>query len=99
MSSFTIRPMQPDELAFVTDSWLRSYCDFFNDLKRGRMSCIVARSRNCMPADAIKLHSHIVAALTNSQQVSIAVHQDEPDVILGWCCHGVRQDGRKVVHY
>ena len=93
-----VRDMREDERAFVLDSWINSYCAF-HAWADGSRRCVAARHRSSSPNEVKSLHEHLVNGLLATADVSIAVHEDEPDVILGWVCHGVRQDGRKVVHY
>ena len=71
-----VRPMAPDERAFVIDSWVRSYERLMRPHEPtwglSRWAHVSRVAQWCMAHGAVRISS-------------VAEH---PDIVLGWCCFG-----------
>lgn len=69
-----VRVGEPGDIAFITDSWLRSYaCDQWTSCPGG-------------PREYFDTQRQVVAACLQSSEVLVACPEDGLDQILGWLC-------------
>jgi GNAT superfamily N-acetyltransferase len=74
-SLIEFRPVQPADVRFVVDSWLRSY----------RMSPWAGVIPNHRWFDV--MHESVSELLARGAKLLVACNKDAPDQILGWVCH------------
>jgi len=78
-----IRPMTPDDMAFIVDSWVKS------------LDARAIWSRIIPESTFISYHRRAIFKVLERARVSVAVLPDEPTIILGWCCF----DPPGILHY
>lgn len=82
-AAIDIRPCSDSEMAFVRDSWARSYEDD-------------ARPRWCRKRVWYSGHRDVTTKCLRDATVSVAVPSNVPGEVLGWVAYDV---GRGLLHY
>lgn len=80
------RESKPADLSLVFDSWMRSW----------RTSKWAGVIPNNLYFDTMR--TLIEDLLARGAKVTVAVHDENPDLILGWACYEVKEN-RTVLHY
>ncbi len=81
-----LRDSKPADLSLVFDSWMRSW----------RSSKWAGVIPNNLYFDTMR--TLIEDLITRGAKITIAAHEENPDLILGWACYEIKE-GRTVLHY
>lgn len=86
-SQTTVRDLVPSDVAFVMDSWIKSWR--------------VSPWAGCVPNNQFHdvQRSTIEGLIGRGAKIRVLSITDRPDVILGWVCTEVERSGRTVVHF
>lgn len=82
-----LRPAQPDELALLADSWVRSFGPQPRKGPLGDAYMTIGVPRcdtKIAPNVWWEAHRQVVAGLLEAAAVIVAVHPDHPAAVLGW---------------
>ncbi len=82
----SLRDSKPADLSLVFDSWMRSW----------RSSKWAGVIPNNLYFETMR--TLIEDLITRGAKITVAAHQDDPDLILGWACYEIKE-GRTVLHY
>lgn len=81
------RTLEPDDYNFVLSSWARSF----------RGSKWAGNVPNHRQPGVVK--DEIDSLLSRGATITVAVFEEDPTYIIGWCCHELSKGGVSVIHY